>query len=229
MGQAGESRVVAEALGEAEVGQLHTRARRRAHHQQVRRLDVAMNIPFFVGVLQRRQQLHADPGGGGDGKWFSEAIHPLAGVLAGDVFHDQLELAVDLDHVVVGDDVGMPEVLEDLELAAEIGLGPLAGGDGGDHHLDRHMSVVDELAGEIDFSHAPPHPVGFRSSSHPGESAGGDDARCRPRRASRCHDRPARRPPRCPWGRAGHSPGSGSSRDPRGYLPPRWRRRSRRP
>ena len=100
------------------------------------------------------QQLHADPRAGRGRERPGERPDPLLGVLADDVFHDELELAVELEHRVEGDDVrGCLEVLEDVQLALEPELGPVAGGDRGDHHLDGDRAVGGQLAGEEDLAH----------------------------------------------------------------------------
>ena len=48
---------------------------------------------------------------------------------------------------------GHQQVLEDRHLAAEVVLGLVAGGAGGDHHLDGDRPVGRELAGEVDLAH----------------------------------------------------------------------------
>ena len=94
---------------------------RRPHDQQVRWLDVAMDVPLRVGVVERREQQPADPGG--RARSAADAERPLtqsSGVLAGHVLHDELELALDLEDFVKRHDVGVAlavghqEVFEDL-------------------------------------------------------------------------------------------------------------------
>ena len=48
---------------------------------------------------------------------------------------------VHVEHGVVGDDVGVAEILQDVQLARNRSLALLAGGDRRDHHLDGHRLV----------------------------------------------------------------------------------------
>ena len=80
--------------------------------------------PPLVGVVEGRQELDAQVRRGGDRQGAVQAGDPLAGALAVDVFHDELELAVVLEGLVEGDDVAVPEVAEDVHLAEEVAGGP---------------------------------------------------------------------------------------------------------
>ncbi len=121
--------------------------------QDVLGLDVAVNDPLVVGVLEREGDLpdHAE----GDG----QVRRPLAREVVAevpplDVFEDHVSLAVVLAELVDVDDVRVVQFRDGLGL----GLEPLQGGGVGRElvaeQLQRDFPLERELAGEVDLPHA---------------------------------------------------------------------------
>ena len=138
-------------LGDAEVGHLHLTARR---DQDVARLDVAVHHPVAVGEAERGGHVCGDlrrP----PGVQRTLGAHDLRQAAALHVLHDDEVGARLLAPVVDGHHVGVVEVGGRLGLAAE----PLHEGRVlgvlGEEHLDRHGSVQQQVAGQVDVGHPP--------------------------------------------------------------------------
>ena len=92
-----------------------------------------MDVARRVRVRESREELPPDPGCRRRAGAASRS-HPVQGVLAVHVFHDELEMAVDLEEVVELDDAGVAlaaghqQAAEGLDLAVEVVDGLVAGG-----------------------------------------------------------------------------------------------------
>ena len=135
--------VLATQLREAEVHQLHAAELVEEH---VLGLDVPVNDAAIVGVLQRFAE------GRNDGErlllWKSPLVEHLAEIGAVDEFHDDPGEALRLAEVVDGDDPGVHEASQGLEL--------LAGSVRPAHHLRRRgqEDLDGDLAVEVDLAGA---------------------------------------------------------------------------
>ena len=136
--------------GQAQVEDLHLPGGR---DHQVRRLDVAVDQPVLVGVLQPEGRLPDQLAGVGD-RQRPAVLHQLIEVQAVDEFHHQELRAVDLAGVECADDVRMVNRADDLHLALEAGDGlrvieqPLR------QDFQGHGLVELDVPGPIDRAHA---------------------------------------------------------------------------
>src|SRR5271157_2286480 len=160
-GQVREDAAIHHALGQAEIRKLDTRTVDRAHHQQIRRLDVAMDVTLGMREVQGREQVLSDQRGGSNRHGLLERSDPIERVLAVHVLHHKLEVALDLEQLVELDDArvalaaGHEHVAQGADLTVEVVQGFLAGRAVGDHHLDRDPPVAGDLPCPVDGSHAP--------------------------------------------------------------------------
>ena len=120
--------------------------------QDVGGLDVAMNDPSTMGVVQRL----GDLGGEADGLLYAQLLlssQPFAEGLPFDERHDVKEEAIGFPGIVEGEDIGMLELGGDLDLLEE----PLRPDDHGKflpQNLDGDFAAVLEVFGEIHGGHA---------------------------------------------------------------------------
>ena len=120
--------------------------------QNILRLQVPMNYPMLVGMLQRTRHLLRDR----QGFVYAELLLPLqflAERLTSDEGNDVPEEAVALAGVDEGEDVRM------IEFGGEVDLGekPSPAQHGGQlraEHLERDVAVVLEVVGQVDRGHA---------------------------------------------------------------------------
>jgi hypothetical protein len=111
-----------------------------------------MDDALPMGILQCPGHLPDDP---------DRLVHrqlllagePLAERLAADQRHDIEEDTVSGARIVQRQDMGMLQVGGDLDLPEEP-LRPQHGGEFGLEHLDRHLPVVPEVAGQVHGGHA---------------------------------------------------------------------------
>jgi hypothetical protein len=128
-----------------------------AAQQDVFRLDVAVHDTLLVGVGQRVGHFFRQSGGCGD----RETTFPLQSLpqgLAFDVGHYEIGQRragpiVYHSGVEDGKDVGMLQAGSQLDLAEEA-LATLGAAQLGPDDLERHGTLVPQIAGEIDRSHA---------------------------------------------------------------------------
>ena len=165
-------------------------------------------------MVQRREELHADPRRRRDRQRAGQGVDPLQGVLAVDVFHDRAGTGRRSRRCRRRRRCsGGVQVLEDLHLAAEVVLGAVAGGDGGDHHLDGDRPVGRRAGGPGRPRPCPRRRSAARSGSRGGSSGTGGGGCAGGRRATRAGSSPA---PRAadgrPRARPRRSRGSGSAR-----------------
>ena len=95
----------AQQLCQAEIGQFHTAF---LVDEDICRLNVAVDDPFVVGVLERIANLWDDNQRFG-GREFGGLFH-LAQVHAVHIFHDEIEQAIGFAKLVDGDDVGVVQL-----------------------------------------------------------------------------------------------------------------------
>ncbi len=139
-------------MREAEVQDLHETV---AQDKDVGGLDVAVNDPLLVGVVEALADLDHDRQlvldqqalAGGD---------QLAQFAALQEFHDDVELALLLTHVVDGHDVGVVEAGTGLGLAEESRADFLGDVDVVGDDLEGHQTVQLGVAGLVDYAHPPP-------------------------------------------------------------------------
>ena len=134
--------------------------------QDIFGLDVAVDYPVPVGVVERGRHFGGNPDGVGHRELFLPG-EPVAHRFPLHVWHDIEEKAVGLPAVEEREDVGMLEVGGGLDLAQEP-LGADDRGQLGPQHLDRDLAVVPEVLGEIDGGH-PPLPDLFEESVAAGQ------------------------------------------------------------
>ena len=135
--------------GDPEVG--HHRA--PVVQQDVLRLDVPVDHPVTVGVVERVGHL------GGDLERLIDtelglAVQLAAERLALDVGHDVVEEAVGGAGVEEGQDVGMLQCRGGRDFLNE----PLGAEHGGElrlQHLERDLALVPEVLGQVDRGHSP--------------------------------------------------------------------------
>jgi hypothetical protein len=120
--------------------------------QDVLRLDVAVNDPLPVGVVERPRHLPGDPHG---------VLHrqvllagkPVAERFAIDERHHIEDRRLDPARVMERQDVRMLQVGRGADLGQEP-LGAEDGGQLGAEDLERHLAVVPEVVGQVDRGHA---------------------------------------------------------------------------
>ena len=146
----GHPGVAGAARGErdAEVG--HQRA--AVVQQDVLGLDVAVNHPVPVGVVERVGHLAGDPDGVPD-RELPLPLEPVPQRLALDERHHVVEEAVGDPGVEQRKDVRVLQVRGGPDLRQEP-LGPDDGGQIGPEDLDGHLPVVLAVVGEVDGRHA---------------------------------------------------------------------------
>jgi len=118
----------------------------------VLRLDVAVDHPVPVGIVQRARHLLGDP----DRLRHRELLlagEPVAQGLPFDIGHDVEEGAVRLAGVEQGQDVGMLQIGRELDLGQEP-LGPDHGGELGAEDLQGHPPGVADVLGQVDGGHS---------------------------------------------------------------------------
>ena len=139
---------LARGQGDAEVG--HQRA--AVVQQDVLGLDVAVDHPVPVGVVERRGHLGGDPHRVGHGELLLP-VEPAPERLALDEGHDVEEEAVGLARVEQREDVRVLQVGGELDLGQEP-LGADDGGELGPEQLEGDLPVVPEVLGQEDRGHA---------------------------------------------------------------------------
>ena len=142
---------VAEHLGDAEVGQQQAVVLGAQEH--VLRLDVAVDDPAPVGVVERGRRL---PQVLARLRQAERALLAQAVVEGAplDVGHHQVGGVVGLAVVVDGEDVGVVERGDRLRLALEARQEVGVRGEVGVEHLDRHAPLEQQIGGEEDLGEA---------------------------------------------------------------------------
>ncbi len=120
--------------------------------QDVVGLDVAMNHPVAMGVVEPGGDFARDPNRVVNRK-LNLASEPGPERLTGQVGHDEKDRPVDPAGVEQGEDVGMLQVGGGLDLLQKP-LGPDQRGDIGPEHLDRDFAIVAKVVGQVDGGHA---------------------------------------------------------------------------
>ena len=139
-----------EEAGQAEVENLDDAG---AIHEQIGRLDVAVDQAGLMGVLQAEGGL-VDVMGGAIRVQGAAALDEVLQTDAVHVFHDEeMEFAVAVD-VVGADDVGVAQLGDGLGLAVEAFDGAGVVGLAGRQHLDGDGAAHDPMGTEIDGAHA---------------------------------------------------------------------------
>ena len=152
--QTGHAEVVG--LLAEETGQAHVENfdHARPVEHQVGRLDVAVDQPGLVGVLQSQGGL-ADVVGGAEGVHRPSLLDDPVQGAAVDVLHDQeMHPAVPV-HVIAADDVGVAELGDGPGLAVEAFQGRGLPDPRGGEHLDGHAVAHDPVLAQVDLAHAP--------------------------------------------------------------------------
>ena len=136
---------------QSEVGQLGDAV---AGDQDVIGIDVAVDQPLLLGVLQSERDLLRQPSGGGRG---DRAVlgDDRADVLPLDVLHHEVALTVGLALVVDPDEVLVLELRPDPCLALEPGDGAGIVHSFGREDLQRHATVEPGVLGQVDPAHPP--------------------------------------------------------------------------
>ena len=142
-------------LGQAEVEHLDHVAVALAGEHEVAGLDVAVDHPVLVGVLQAQRRL----------------VHVIAGVRHGqrpaglddpgqveavDVLHREYDALAEPDGVVRRDDVGVAELRDGPDLAEEAFEHPGAFHDLPPHHLEHLVPPHEPILGQVDNAHPAP-------------------------------------------------------------------------
>ena len=128
-------------------------ARRAADHHQVPRLDVAVDDPLAVGVLEPGARLDPDL----DRRLGAEpplGLQQLGDRLALDVLHDDVVAAVVDAGVVDLDDVRVDQLRDRERLAAEAGDELVVVGEVLGEDLDRDGALEHPVGGPVDGRHA---------------------------------------------------------------------------
>ena len=112
-----------------------------------------MDDALPVGELEAVRDLDRDADGVA-GPQRPAALDPLLQRAAGQVLHHDERGAVDLAHVVDGDDVRMRELRERARLLDEHPSGLAIGGGRGIEDLDRDLAVEGGVLGEVDLRRA---------------------------------------------------------------------------
>jgi hypothetical protein len=141
------------AAGQAHVENLEVCATRPRPHEEVTRLDVAVNDTGLVRVFQSASSLDDQVHGMGDGQR-PILLDPLAQVHPLDIFHDQEMDALMLAGVTGRHDVGMVELGSRLDFALEAFDGGGVLGDCGRQHLDGDFAGQFLVPGLEDHAHA---------------------------------------------------------------------------
>ena len=136
-------------LGQAEIGDFHLAA---FVQQDVLGLDIAMDDPFFMGVLQGLANL------GDDCQCLlrlqTSALDEMPQIAPVDELHDQVKQAARFAEIVDGDDVGMAEPGQGAGFASKaFGKGRIAT-PLGRQDLDSHLAIQLDLPGPVDGAHA---------------------------------------------------------------------------
>jgi hypothetical protein len=143
--------VVAEAYGQAEVGDLGTAV---GGKEDVRRLEVAVDDPLEMGGVDGAGDDADGPRGQHD------VLRPADDVIgeaeAVDEFEGQVGQTTGLANVVDLDNVGVPEAGDGLGLRVESRQGDRAGVGTGQDHLKRHQTIQVHLAGLVNDAHSAP-------------------------------------------------------------------------
>src|SRR5205823_5284468 len=108
--QAAQLRFLVDA-GQAEVGQQGRLPLVVLPHQNVRRLDIAMNEPLGVGVVQGLEQLANEADRSSHGQP-AMPLEQCPGIGAKDVIHGEKKFAARLTDVAKGDDVRVIELVK---------------------------------------------------------------------------------------------------------------------
>ena len=116
-------------------------------------LDVAVDHPVPVGIVEGAGDLGREPDGVGDGQLLL-AGEPVAQALALHERHDVIRGPMDLARVDQAENMGVLQVGDGLDLAEEP-LGPDHGRELGPEHLDGDLAGVPKVLGEVDRGHAP--------------------------------------------------------------------------
>jgi hypothetical protein len=119
--------------------------------EDILRLDISVDEPVTVGVVERVRDFAGDPHRLVD-RELMFARHPRAQRLPIDIRHHVEQQPVRLPRVVQREDVRVREVHRDLDLAAEP-LRPNHGREIGVEHLQRDISAVFEVSREEDGRH----------------------------------------------------------------------------
>ena len=147
-GQIGLGRL--QPFGDAEIGEQHPTV---GGHHDVARLDVAVDEPCFVGMVECGGDTGADVA-----REFG--AQPLLGVeyltqtLALDQLHDHGLASVLFEHVVHGDDVRVVETGRSDRLSAEAFGDDSIGCERRLEPLDRHLAIEGEIDRQPHFGHA---------------------------------------------------------------------------
>jgi len=135
-------------LRQPEVEQLHARLR----HHDVRRLEVAMNDPLAMGLVQRIGDLDPEAQNLGERQWaFAQAFSES---LAFEVLHHQVIDAVLAADIVESADVRMRERGDRARFAFKSHAPVSVFGQFRREHFDRDRAIEARVAGAIDLSHA---------------------------------------------------------------------------
>ena len=148
---AGDLLFLGQVDGEAEVRQL---GRPVARDQDVERVDVAVDQPLLLGVLEPERHLADQPRGGA--RWHRAVLgDDRPEVLALDELHHEVALAVRFPLVVDPDEVLVLELGADPRLALEARDGPRVIDALGREDLDGDPPVQPRILGEVDPAHPP--------------------------------------------------------------------------
>ena len=155
VGQAAVERALARRLGQTEVQHLDDRLVPLAGEHQVARLDVAVDHPLLVGVLEPERGLVDEVAGMGD-RHRPLGLDQLGQVESLDVLHGENDALAAAEGGIGVDDIGVLQSGRGADLAAEPLEDPFAFdqvlADDLEHLVTAHQPVV----GEVDDPHASP-------------------------------------------------------------------------
>ena len=154
-GQAAVDLLLAGRLGQAEVEHLDRRLVPLAGEHQVARLDVAVDEPFLVGVLEPEGRL-VDEVAGVSHRQRPLGLDHLGQVETFDVLHREDDALAQPDGGVRRDDVRVAELGDGPDLAEEAFEHPGAFHDLPPHHLEHLVAAHQLVVGQVDHAHAAP-------------------------------------------------------------------------
>ena len=154
-GQAAVDLLLAGRLGQAEVEHLDRRLVPLAGEHQVARLDVAVDEPFLVGVLEPQGRLVDEVAGVGH-RQRPLGLDHLGQVEPLDVLHREDDALAEPDGGVGRDDVRVAELGDGPDLAEEAVEHAGAFHDLPPHHLEHLVAAHQRVVGQVDHAHAAP-------------------------------------------------------------------------
>ena len=154
-GQTAVDLLLAGHLGQAEVENLDRRLVSLAGEHQVARLDVAVDEPFLMGVLEPERRLMDEIAGVGY-RQRPLGLDHLGQVETFDVLHREDDALAQSDGGIGRDDVRVAELGDGPDLAEEAFEHAGAFHDLPAHHLEHLVPAHQLVVGEVDNAHAAP-------------------------------------------------------------------------